>query len=178
MLLTILLFCSLVALDFAFDGMNIMAYRQVGLGIIFYEIGAVVVRCNVLALIDAHKWVLLLCVPLGLVSAIINGGVSIYAWHVRNAFLLLVSATCLSWTVMWSASKFRAIGMLSLRAGGMMLLCSHFYLMYFWRRIFACDLALRHNFFFATASAAAVFCAYMLAGSLIAKRRILKFSHH
>ena len=130
-LLTIILFVCFVALDFALGGMNILAYRQVGLGVVFYEIGAVVVRCNVLALIDAHKLVLLLCVPLGLVAAIANGGVSIFAWYIRNAFLLLTSATCLSLAVMWSARKIRAIRLLNFRVAGMLLLCSHYYPMLF-----------------------------------------------
>ena len=160
----IMIFLCLCVITFILWGdKNILAYRQVLFGIIFYEIGAIVARLDILRFLREHIAILTTLLLLGLLASIANGGVSIFAWRVHNLLLLIVSGTFLSLVVMFFVRYWLSCGTIR-NESSMLLLCTHFYLLLCFRQL---PLCLRNNFYFATLCAFMVYVAYVVIWSQV-----------
>ena len=154
-------------LDFVLGLGNIMAYRQVYLGIVFYEIGSLFCLYDILRWLECH-WTfcpVLLCMGIG--AGVANGQVSIYSSLIQNVPLLIVSAICLSLCTMFIVRKYMSwVPSQFFKGGGGFILCSHYFFLYLWH-VFARKFAWDVNIFLCSAVACLVFIVCMACGNLL-----------
>lgn len=122
-------------LDFALGFGNVMAYRQVYLGIVFYEIGYLFWQYDVPNWLERHLMLCPALLCLGMVAGVANGQVSIYGSSIQSVPLLIVSAICLSLCAMLAVRKYMSWFSPQYLGGGIFVLCSHYYFLYLWHAL-------------------------------------------
>ena len=88
---------AMIVMDKLLGGINILAYRQILLGWVFFIIGQIVHKYNMIE--NASRPIvttIMVLLPIGVLSALSNGQISIWRWHIKSVFLLCISAISLS----------------------------------------------------------------------------------
>lgn len=133
-------FFALGLIDIEFD-INIFAYRQVCLGVVFYLTGACLNRFHLMSFLESRMPLAILIALAGCVAGWLNGKISIWAWDVGRVYLLFLSGALLTTTFMLVAhrnekrlAKMSILKIVSDRRIIMMTLCTHFAFVYCYRR--------------------------------------------
>lgn len=157
----LLVLCGLLTLDVGFDMgwcKNILAYRQIGLGLCFYITGRWIAHNDVLRWFDTHKLLVFILLPIGICAGILNGKINIYAWGLNSYLLMIVASLSLSIFIMWVCNSFLRWNIVC--SSGIVILSTHFFVLALWRHIFS--ERLRADCMFCVLSSLVIFIAYYL----------------
>lgn len=156
-------------------GINILAYRQIGLGCFFYTVGMCVSRWRVDEWFFRERFKLFVVFMMGVACAFLNGSLSIWAWSISRLDLLVGSSfgICMFlFVVCRRFCKMPLARVFNVRHGGVVfILCSHCFLVSLWRRI--CPHELQESIVVATCITFFVLCLYLLSYKVIEKLRAI-----